>query len=133
MNASLEIQVIKSISGKPEFVLIPVAVYEALRDQIADELAGLEAATEKGGDYAPFALEDYVDSPVALARMRANLTQEQLAKRMGVTQAYVSKIEHQEKVTPKLIAKVMAVLGTRATRSNPKRARALLDKLDRAN
>lgn len=111
MNAPLGIQVIKSISGKPEFVLIPVAVYEALREQIEDELSRLGAASDESGDSAPFALEDYVDNPVALARMKANLTQEQLAKRMGVTQAYISKIEHQEKVTPKLIAKVIAVLG----------------------
>ena len=110
MNAPLNLQIIKSISGKPEFVLIPVAVYNALRDQIEDELAGIDAAADKGGDYAPFALEDYVDSPVALARIRANMTQRELAKRLGVTQAYISKIEHQGKVTPKLMAKVKGAL-----------------------
>ena len=110
MNAPLNLQIIKSISGKPEFVLIPVAVYNALRDQIEDEVAGLEAAAGKGGDYVPFALEDYVDSPVALARIKAKLTQKQLAKRLGVTQAYISKVEHQTKVTPKLLAKVKAAL-----------------------
>ena len=111
MNAPLNIQVIKSISGKPEYVLIPVAVYNALRDQIEDELAGLEAKAEKGGGYVPFAIEDYLDNPVMLARVRANVTQEQLAKRMRVTQAYISKIEHQDKVTPKLLAKVKAALA----------------------
>ena len=110
MNAPLNLQIIKSISGKPEFVLIPVAVYNALRDQIEDELAGLEAAADKGGDYVPFALEDYVDSPVALARIKANVTQKVLAKRLGVTQAYISKVEHQTKFTPKLLAKVKAAL-----------------------
>ena len=110
MNAPLNLQIIKSISGKPEFVLIPVAVYNALRDQIEDELAGIDAAADKGGDYVAFALEDYVDSPVALARIRANMTQRELAKRLGVTQAYISKIEHQSKVTPKLMAKVKAAL-----------------------
>lgn len=110
MNAPLNIQIIKSISGKPEFVLIPVAVYNALREKIEDELAGFEAAAEKGGDYVPFALEDYVENPVALARMKANVTQRVLAKRLGVTQAYVSKVEHQDRVTPKLLAKVKAAL-----------------------
>lgn len=110
MNAPLNLQIIKSISGKPEFVLIPVAVYNALRDQIEDEVAGLEAATDRGGDHVPFALEDYVDSPIALARIKANMTQKQLAKRLGVTQAYISKVEHQTKVTPKLLAKVKAAL-----------------------
>ena len=111
MNAPLNLQVIKSIGGKPEFVLIPIAVYNALREQIEDELAGIEAASDKDTDYVPFALEDYVDSPVALARIKAKLTQKELAKRMGVTQAYISKIEHQDKVTPKLMAKIKAALG----------------------
>ncbi len=110
MNAPLNLQIIKSISGKPEFVLIPVAVYNALREQIEDEVAGLEATAEHGGDYIPFALEDYVDSPVARARIKANMTQSELAKRLGVTQAYISKVEHQDKVTPKLFAKVKAAL-----------------------
>ena len=110
MNAPLNLQVIKSIAGKPEFVLIPMAVYNALREQIEDEVAGLEAAAEKGGDYVPFALEDYVDSPVARARIKANITQKELATRLGVTQAYISKVEHQAKVTPKLLAKVKAAL-----------------------
>ena len=111
MNAPLDIQIIKSITGKPEYVLIPVAVYNALREEIEDELAGLAAAADKGDDYVSFALEDYVDNPVALARIKAKVTQEQLAKRMGVTQAYVSKIEHQDKVTPKLFAKVKVALA----------------------
>jgi ribosome-binding protein aMBF1 (putative translation factor) len=110
MNAPLNLQIIKSISGKPEFVLIPVAVYNALREQIEDEIAGFEAAAEKEGDYVPFVLEDYVDSPVARARIKANLTQRELATRMGVTQAYISKVERQNKITPKLLAKVKAAL-----------------------
>lgn len=110
MNAPLNLQIIKSISGKPEFVLIPVAVYNALREQIEDELAGLEAAADKGGEYVKFAPEDYVDSPISLVRIKANLTQKELAKRMGVTQAYISKVERQPRVTPKLLARVKAAL-----------------------
>ncbi len=110
MNAPLNLQIIKSISGKPEFVLIPVAVYDALRDQIEDELAGREAAADKSADYVPFELENYVDNPIALARIKTNVTQKQLAKRLGVSQAYISKVEHQTKVTPKLLAKVKAAL-----------------------
>ena len=111
MNAPLTLQVIKSLSGKPEFVLIPVAVYNALREDLEDEIAGLEAAAEKGGEYAPFALLDYVDNPVALARMKANVTQQELANRLKVSQAYISKVERQSKVTPKLMVKVVGALG----------------------
>ncbi len=106
MNAPLNVQIIKSLSGKPEFVLIPIVVYNALRERIEDELAGLEGAAEKGGGYVPFALEDYVENPVASARMKAGMTQQELANRLGVTQAYISKVERQARVTPKLMAKV---------------------------
>lgn len=106
----MTLQTIKSIDGKDEYVLLPVTVYKALKEKIEDELAGLEAATEKGEEYIPFVLEDYVDNPAALARMKAHMTQKELARRLGVTQAYVSKIERQEKVTPQLLARVKAAL-----------------------
>lgn len=44
-------------------------------------------------DYVTFDLADYADNPIALARIKADITQEGLAKRMKVTQAYISKIE----------------------------------------
>ena len=46
MNAPINLQVIKSVEGKPEYVLIPVAVYKALREEIEDEIAVLEAAAD---------------------------------------------------------------------------------------
>ncbi|MHB0986812.1 MAG: helix-turn-helix domain-containing protein [Sulfuricella sp.] len=106
----MTLQTIKSIDGKDEYVLLPVTVYKALKEEIEDELAGLEAATERGKKYVPFILEDYIDNPVALARMKAHMTQKELAERMGVTQAYISKIERQDKATPQLLARVKAAL-----------------------
>ena len=117
MNAPVNLQVIKSVEGKPEYVLIPVAVYKALREEIEDEIAGLETAADKGKDYVPFVLKDYLSNPVALARMKANLSQDDLAQRMGVSQAYVSKIERQAMVTPKVLAKVKAALPKNKKRS----------------
>ena len=107
----MTLQKIKSIDGKDEYVLLPMSVYTALREEIEDELAGLEAAAEDDDEYIPFVLEDYVNNPVALARMKAHITQKELAERMGVSQAYISKIERQEKVTPKLLARVRELLG----------------------
>lgn len=107
----MTLQTIKSIDGKVEYVLLPVTVYKALKEEIEDELAGLEAATDKSEEYVPFVLDDYVDNPVALARMKAHITQKELAQRLSVTQAYISKIERQEKITPKLLARVNAVLS----------------------
>jgi DNA-binding XRE family transcriptional regulator len=57
-------------------------------------------------EYEVFDPADYIDNPVALARIQAGITQEELARLMSVTQAYVSKIENQEKVTPKMMQKV---------------------------
>ena len=114
MKAPLNLQVIKSLSGKPEFVLIPVSIYQALREQIEDEIAGLEAAGNIGG-YVSFALEDYLDNPIALARVKADLTQQELAARLSVSQAYISKVEQQKKVTPRLLSKVTAAIGKKST------------------
>ncbi|MBI4388726.1 MAG: helix-turn-helix transcriptional regulator [Nitrospinae bacterium] len=105
----MTLQKIKSLNGKDEYVLLPVSVYRVLRKEIEGELAGLKAGED---DYEPFAVEDYVDSPVALARIKARVTQEELARRMKVSQAYISKIEGQAKVTPKVLMKVKTALGS---------------------
>lgn len=101
----MNLQKIKSLNGKDEYVLLPVSVYEALKDEIQDELAHPKKKAS-ADEYVPFVLEDYVDNPIALARMKAHLKQKELAERMGVTQAYISKIESQEKVTPVLLDRV---------------------------
>lgn len=109
----MNLQKIKSLDGKEEYVLLPVAIYKALKHEIDGELAHPKGKSS-GDDYVPFVLEDYVDNPIALARMKAHLTQQQLAERLGVSQAYVSKIESQEKVTPALLGRVSkAVAGKR--------------------
>ena len=102
----MNLQKIKSLNGKDEYVLLPVAIYEALKQEIQGELAHAKPKAATENDYVPFVLEDYVDNPVALARMKGHLTQKQLAERMEVTQAYISKIERQDKVTPALLARV---------------------------
>ncbi|MDI6746544.1 MAG: helix-turn-helix transcriptional regulator [Rhodocyclaceae bacterium] len=103
----MNLQKIKSANGKDEYVLLPVAVYEALKNEIQDELAHPKVKTGRDNEFVPFILEDYVDNPVALARMKAHLTQKQLAERMGVTQAYISKVERQDKVTPMLLERTI--------------------------
>jgi ribosome-binding protein aMBF1 (putative translation factor) len=97
----MNLQKIKSLNGKDEYVLLPVAIYKALKVEIDSELAHKGKSSKD--DYVSFQLEDYVDNPIALARMKANLTQEQLAERLSVSQAYISKIERQDKVTPALL------------------------------
>ncbi len=103
----MSLQVIKSVDGKDEYVLLPITVYHALHDQINERLKNLEKYSD---DYVPFDSEDYVDNPIALARIKAGVTQAVLAKRMKVSQAYISKIEAQETVTAKLLNKVRSAL-----------------------
>lgn len=67
--------------------------------------------TEENEDYEVFVPADYINNPVALARIQAGITQEELAKLMDVTQAYVSKIENQKKVTAKMMQKVTKAIA----------------------
>jgi DNA-binding XRE family transcriptional regulator len=103
----MNLQTIKSMDGKVEYVLLPVAAYHALRRQITDQLKH----SQENEDYEVFDPSDYIDNPVALARIQAGITQEELAKLMDVTQAYISKIENQPKVTPKIMQKVTLAIA----------------------
>ena len=105
----MTLQRIKSLEGRDEYVLLPVAVYQELREQIERKIAKRKTA-KANGDFVPFVLDEYVNNPVALARMKAEITQGQLAHRMRVSQAYVSKIESQSKVSAKVLAKVYGAL-----------------------
>ncbi|OGT49978.1 MAG: transcriptional regulator [Gammaproteobacteria bacterium RIFCSPHIGHO2_12_FULL_38_11] len=105
----MTLQIIKSIDGKAEYVLLPFNVYNALRDEIEEALK----KKYSGEDYVPFELTDYVDNPVALARINTGITQKELAKRMDVAQAYISKLEAQSKVTAKVLKKVKAAIESK--------------------
>lgn len=102
----MNLQVIKSVDGKDEYVLLPINIYNALRDQIKEHMKKIKSKN----DYLPFNPADYVDNPIPLARIKAGITQEELAKRMNVTQAYISKIEAQDKATAKMLQKVKDAL-----------------------
>jgi DNA-binding transcriptional regulator YiaG len=102
----MNLQTIKSMDGSVEYVLLPIATYQALRHLINQQLKQENQEQE----YEAFNPSDYIDNPVALARIQAGITQEELARLMNVTQAYVSKIENQEKVTAKIMQKVIKAI-----------------------
>lgn len=110
MSAATKAQIIRSIAGKPEYVLLPFPVYQALRGEIESRLSRLRRKQASPDEYLPFRVENYVDNPVALARIKARVTQAELARRMGVSQAYISKIERQAKVTPRVLDKAAIAL-----------------------
>ena len=104
----MNLQVIKSIDGKAEYVLLPIHAYKALKQQIVEVLED---------DYVPFVAEDYISNPIALARINAGVTQKALARLLGVTQAYISKLEAQSKVSAKALKKAemaIASIGKKA-------------------
>jgi DNA-binding XRE family transcriptional regulator len=102
----MKLQTIKSAEGRDEYVLLPMSAYIRLRGEI-DRVLKISKPNAKD-DYIAFDPANYVNNPIALARITAGLSQAELAERAGVTQAYVSKIERQELVSPKVILKFNA-------------------------
>ncbi|MBN2690074.1 MAG: helix-turn-helix domain-containing protein [Gammaproteobacteria bacterium] len=87
-----KLQTIKGINGKPEYILLPVFVYKKLHDLIDQELQNKDQESE----YVDFKPEDFVKNELALMRMRCRVTQSALAEELGVSQAYISKIERDD-------------------------------------
>lgn len=100
----MSLQIIKSVDGKDEYVLLPINIYHSLHHEI------LKHIKKNKAEYVSFEPADYVDNPIALARIKAGMTQAELANKMKVTQAYISKIEAQDKVSAKLLYKVKTAL-----------------------
>ncbi|MFM8454666.1 MAG: helix-turn-helix domain-containing protein [Gammaproteobacteria bacterium] len=99
----MNLQTIKSVSGQDEYVLLPMNTYRILKKQI-------DQIIEHNNDYEKFELTDYIQNPLAIARINAYVTQEELADYLGVSQAYISKIENQNTVSPKLRSKIQLAL-----------------------
>lgn len=88
--------------GRPEFAVIPYVDYEHFLELIEDE-ADARAVTEFHADYAAgkaFLVPDDIlrrelagESPVKLWRTQRNLTQDELAGRVGISKPYLSQIE----------------------------------------
>lgn len=99
------LQTIKSEKGQPEYVLLPIYAYKKLRQTINFVLS------EKNEDYIDFNPEDFIKNPIALRRMKAKLTQADLAKQLNVSQAYISKIEQDDyKVTLATLKKISKII-----------------------
>lgn len=87
--------------NKPAFAVIPYADYIALVGSANDD-----------DEYVSFALNDYIQNPIRVARIEANLSQQDLAERLNITQGYISRIEGRNfKVTDKLMHKIRTVLS----------------------
>jgi DNA-binding XRE family transcriptional regulator len=105
----MRLQTIKSVDGRPEYVLLPMAVYKVLHDSIEREVMRWES--QSNDDYVAFDPAEYIENPIALARLRCHVRQIELAELLGVSQAYISKVENQETVSPKLLTRVKNALN----------------------
>ena len=77
-------QIIYDQSGKnPEFAVIPWEEYQQL----------IQQESKHDEEMIPFDVGDFIDNPIKAMRIKANLTQVQLAAALGVSQAYIGKIE----------------------------------------
>ncbi|MEY3182501.1 MAG: hypothetical protein RLZ35_486 [Pseudomonadota bacterium] len=99
----MNLNTIKAVDGQ-EFVLLPLSCYQRLKNQIDSYIE------KEKQEYVPFVLEDYIDNPIALVRIQAGMTQQQLAVLLNVSQAYVSKLESSQRVSSKMMLKVNQVI-----------------------
>jgi DNA-binding XRE family transcriptional regulator len=100
--------------GKPAFAVIPYEEYLALTEQGGESTreSTRESARNDDEEFVPFALGDYINNPVRVARIEADVNQQELAARLGVTQGYISKIEGRNyKVSDKLMERVKIALS----------------------
>ena len=88
--------------NKPAFAVIPYAEYIKLTGGSKDD-----------SETVPFVLSDYIQNPIRVARIQANLSQQELAYLLKVTQGYISKVEGRNfKVSDKLMLKIRKVIPT---------------------
>lgn len=102
----MSIQVIKK---KADYVVIPYYEFMEYADEDLIDAAYIQEILQdpEEGQITDFDFADHVTNPVNLMRLRAGVTQRELAEEMDVSQAYVSKLERSEHVTPKAQKKVV--------------------------
>jgi ribosome-binding protein aMBF1 (putative translation factor) len=113
----MEYQTIKE-NGKVKFVVLPVDLFETILDRIESE-SDLRDIREAQSEplYDQKEAEDYIFmNPVKRERLEREWTQDELAGRIGVTQATVAKWERNgaiyRKATRQKLAKVFGISET---------------------
>ncbi len=102
-------------NGKPRFVVLPYADYVALTGNDAKPLPD-------DNEFVPFVLSDYIKNPIRVMRIEAGINQEQLAKRLDVTQGYISRIEGRNfQVSAKLLERANQALAPLKSKRKPAR------------
>ncbi len=82
-------------NDKPVFVVLPYKDYLAM--------TGQQTLSPDKPEFVPFVLSEYIKNPIRLKRIEAGLNQKELAKLLGVTQGYISRIESRDFQVPSLL------------------------------
>jgi len=103
MNAPTNIQIINGPGGKPEFVVIPyadyIATYQKERDLIPHEVV---SHTVDGM------------TPVKAWRTHLDMTQADVAQRMGISQSAYAQLEVSDKLRKSSRERIAAAMGISA-------------------
>ena len=94
----MNIQIINNKHNQAEYALLPIKLYRSLEPQIKE--------AQLNDEFVVFNLDDFVTNPVANIRIKKGLTQKQLATKMEVSQAYISKLEQQSNISDKTLFKI---------------------------
>jgi DNA-binding XRE family transcriptional regulator len=105
MNVHTEFQIIVGADGKPAFVVVPYDQFRRMRGgftkgAVPNEVVNL--AYERGV------------SPMAAWREHFNLTQAEVAARIGVTQAAYAQMERVKQPRKATLEKIAAAMGLEA-------------------
>lgn len=91
-----DLQVIKGTDGAPEYVLVPVDLYEDMAEAFAAERAALADARDTMDDALPMDMIEALlagENPIAVWRKHRGLSQQELADRVGVAQSNIARAE----------------------------------------
>ena len=102
MNARTEYQVILGADGKPAFVVVPYDQFRRMRGGFTQGTVPNEVVN--------LAYEQGV-SPIAAWREHFNLTQAEVAARIGITQAAYAQMERTRQPRKATLDKVAAAMG----------------------
>ncbi len=102
MNARTEFQIIVGNDGKPAFVVVPYDQFRRMKggftqDTVPDEVVNLSF--------------EHGVSPMAAWREHFNLTQAEVATRIGITQAAYAQMERVKQPRKATLEKVAIALG----------------------
>ena len=105
-----------SQKGFPAFVVLPYKEYQAILETLEniEDVEAIELAQADSGERFPLDVVERMasgESPIKVFREYRELSQSDVAKRVGVSKQYISQIENKERTgTVKLLKRIAKIL-----------------------